>query len=122
MHCGGLVVPHRKGRTNTRVHATAQEHYRARSLWGCHSLQDCLHAFERRIPDELVKLQSEARWHVVSDDPFRQLLWIEETVRTVPQASSILAKSRRKQNCIHLSRKVVTLDEVPGKFVVAAAA
>src|SRR5579872_3160919 len=80
-----------------------------------------LDSLKGRVPYKFVQLESEAGGDVVGDDPFGQLLRIEQAVRTVAGAGGVFAEHRGKQDGIHAADKVVRFHERPGEVVVSAA-
>src|SRR5208282_1280975 len=71
------------------------------SLCLCDSVVQGSHALHRRIPDELMDLQSHARGNIVGQHPVREFARIEQTVRTVSRATGVFAECRGKQYRIH---------------------
>src|ERR1700675_4859022 len=77
---------------------------------------------QSRIPYELMDLQAQPRRDVIRQNPFRQLLRVEQAMRDVTGAGGVFPKRRRKQHRIHPLCKPVTRDEVPRKNVIFATA
>ncbi len=88
------VIANRQRRANGRIHAAAEHDdaafVLARSPW--------LNALQRRLPDELVDLKSQAHIQIVRQNPFRHVPRINHAVVGAAAAGRILAKRRRKNN------------------------
>lgn len=78
------------------------------------------HAFGGGIPDEFVDLEAEAGGDVVGQDPFGELLGVEEAMGGVAGAAGFFLESWRKENGIDAAGEIVLADEVAGEFVVGA--
>jgi hypothetical protein len=77
-----------------------QYHAASRSLFPrclCDSaVQELSHSLQRRVPDELVELESQARGDVVSEHPFCKFAGIEQAMRGVTSAASVFGEGGRE--------------------------
>src|SRR4051812_45712559 len=77
-------------------------------------------AFGFRLPDEFVDLQAEAHVQSVCEDPFGELLRIEQAMRGVARAARVFAETGREDNRVHAGGQIVLAGEVAGEVVVGA--
>src|ERR1700680_310011 len=92
------------------------------SLCLCDSVVRDLYALHRRVPDELMNLQTQASLKVVRQHPLRQLPRIEQTVRAVSRTNRVLAEGRRKQHRGYPANQMVTRYKVARKLIVGPVA
>src|SRR5579863_2198104 len=109
-HGLGAKVTNGKGGANGRIHTPAEGnnnfdrsalHMAIRPRAGVHQKRTAmrrLYPFQGWLPDELVNLQTESRVHALRQNPFGQLLRINEAVRHIATSAGVLAKRRRKDN------------------------
>src|SRR5215472_18765497 len=85
-------------------------------------IADCLlsHSLRRRLPDELVDLQSQPDVESVLQDPLRQRPRIELAVGRIALRARILEKSRREDYAMDLAFQLMLAREVAGELVVGA--
>src|SRR3954468_1731505 len=75
-------------------------------------------AFGFGLPDEFVYLQAEAHVQAVFEDPFGELLRIEEAMGSVASAAGVFAEGGREDDAVHAGGQVVFAGEVAGEFVI----
>ena len=63
-------------------------------------------------------LQAETHVQSVFQDPFGELLRIEQAVRRVAGAARVFAKRRREDDRVHTVNEIVFAGEVAGEFVI----
>src|SRR5580700_6097533 len=90
--------------------------------WFVVDIENYSDPLHRRVPDELVQLQTESGRYVIGEHPLGQFLGVKQTVRTVAGAGRVFAKRRGKKDSVHVFRQMMFASEPVGKVVVGAAA
>src|SRR5215471_16910206 len=78
------------------------------------------HALCRRLPDELMDLQTQAYVQSIREDPLRQLPGIEQAVRGVALQARRLCERRREDHAGNPILQPVPAAKVAGELVVGA--
>src|SRR5690348_8516613 len=82
----------------------------------------CSHAFQGRVPNELVNLQAKTSIDAVFKHPLCQLSRVEEALRAIAHTMGVLAESRREDYRGYLRGKPMPARKVTGKFVIRSIA
>src|SRR5262245_37718497 len=77
-------------------------------------------ALGRRLPNELVDLQTQSDVEPVSHDPLGQQSRVQQTVGRVALPAGVLAEGRRKNHAANSVFETVLKREIAGKLVVSA--
>src|SRR5512133_3748371 len=79
-----------------------------------------LDAFDLGLPDEFVDLESEADVEAVGEDPFGELLWVDQAMFRGTGALGVFAESGREDGVADADGHQVVADEFAGELVVVA--